>query len=569
MRSLALGATLTVAILSAFYIGSQLDLFNTNNKIDVLPTINYMQTDVKVGGEVPKANDIKQQIELETKERVKQTEIRLEQSKSEQADQINEEIPSMSLENKVNAEDERIEKINQEQAEKLETKLSDIEQIFDATSTKVDHVTEAKNLDQSMVTVSVSFNECTTASKTTTFYESAPLFVGYDVPNKKSRSANLRPDLSQSQVILGNAEKSDWGIVCNQDNYCTPGAKCMAGQTYLGLEQLDCTTATTAIYFDQKIDATELKTKTNVQLVNIKSEDWVLNTTGVLGLAPGSMYLETVLNDYNFSDDNDGFEFSFNYDISDKDHRYAADKADAFSISLMAFGQNKDLIQNPNNLKNVKQAAGVQWNLPEANVLVDDTPITGINTKTGYIVNSGNEYIAVSSTLTDNVHQNIIDAVNKALGYTKGVTTAKDIDFDDIKKYFTIQFKAADGSVITLNNLLKDIAWFDEGSNDLQYSIVDIQTWIDKGIVPMDAELAFGRQFVLNTYLNFQVKKNGVYQMQVGQLMDMGKITPLERILLLCFGLLIVSIILIVLFVKVCKSKGQAARKDNYNLHEA
>lgn len=107
---------------------------------------------------------------------------------------------------------------------------------------------------------------------------------------------------------------------------------------------------------------------------------------------------------------------------------------------------------------------------------------------------------------------------------------------------------------------------------NLYYSISDISDWQKLKVVPSDIDYALGRQFIINTYLTFisQVTPNGnVNSLKIGQLADMGKITPLERLCLLLFGCGIILIILICLVIKlVSRKKGDDAATGAYIAHE-
>lgn len=140
---------------------------------------------------------------------------------------------------------------------------------------------------------------------------------------------------------------------------------------------------------------------------------------------------------------------------------------------------------------------------------------------------------------------------------------------DNADKYIELSFTAGNDK-ITLKTPYTDLVYKDS-NNKFVVSVGNLTTWKANGSVPADAEFALGRQFVVNTYLNFRVFADQAgaissYEIQVGQLLDLGKITPKERLGLLIFGCAIVAIILIVLVIKLCSQKkvgsGDYVRQD-------
>jgi len=87
---------------------------------------------------------------------------------------------------------------------------------------------------------------------------------------------------------------------------------------------------------------------------------------------------------------------------------------------------------------------------------------------------------------------------------------------------------------------VKDLIYKKKGEAKLQYSIDDITAWRNLGVVDSSINVAVGMQFLINTYVTFQVDSAGNYYVYLGQLLDMGKITPTERLWLMLFGCLMV-----------------------------
>jgi len=108
------------------------------------------------------------------------------------------------------------------------------------------------------------------------------------------------------------------------------------------------------LYFnkDQNYDDFNGKDTMNVDFIKNDNSTWHLGQAGVIGMAPNSEFLKTVVKDYGSP-----AQFSLFYDVLNKDKRYTANAKDSFAITMNWFGQNKSNLQSEKKFQNLKAVA--------------------------------------------------------------------------------------------------------------------------------------------------------------------------------------------------------------------
>lgn len=229
-----------------------------------------------------------------------------------------------------------------------------------------------------------------------------------------------------------------------------------------------------------------------------------------------------------------------------KENRFSGDSKGTFGLTMMNFGQAKGNLQD--SIKAFVQTDNIStqnfWGLSVTSLGGSSKEILPAGTITyGAIVNSGNAYFAVSNSQMIKTQE----IINEYLKCTAPCKSA-DVDFDSDmlnSNYINMIVKIMENKTLTLQIPIKDLIYKVKGNLLLQYSVADISHWISLGIVSSDTTFALGRQFLINTYLTFSAKSSGERFINIGQLQDMGKITPSERLGLMLFGVAMVLIILI------------------------
>merc|ERR1719469_1550997 len=84
----------------------------------------------------------------------------------------------------------------------------------------------------------------------------------------------------------------------------------------------------------------------NVNFIKNLNTTWHLDQAGVIGMSPNSEFLKNVVKNYASS-----LQFSFFYDVMDKDKRFTANAKDSFAITMNWFGQNKSNLQSENKFQ--------------------------------------------------------------------------------------------------------------------------------------------------------------------------------------------------------------------------
>jgi len=306
------------------------------------------------------------------------------------------------------------------------------------------------------------------------------------------------------------------------------------------------------LYFngDQKYDDFNGKDPMNVAFIKNTNTTWHLNQSGVIGMAPNSEFLKTVVKDYASP-----AQFSFFYDVMNKDKRFTANAKDSFAITMNWFGQNKANLQSTNKFQNLKAVApgSKYWT-------VEGTVQDNYATYDHFIVtNSKNAYMA----LPVDQKNGLITKIDSLLGCTAPCKKSS-VDLTDEKlndKYVKLQLVNDGGKDVILSIPVVDLVYKTSDSDELVYSIDDFAIWakdlnIDTNLDTRKVTAGLGRQFLLNTYVVFNVEADKSY-LGVGQLKDLGKITDTERLWLMIFGASIVGLILIVLIIKLAMGKRQ------------
>lgn len=257
----------------------------------------------------------------------------------------------------------------------------------------------AGKLKPSKQTISGEFAE---ANKN--FFEQVTGYMGYDTDKKESIEVKFRPDISSSAVVYGNGgSDANWGYACTSAHTCAPSiTSCPTTDSYLGVNYAgagtSCFPGATYISFKKDQDPKDMTTTLDVQFTSLKNTTWPFDQTALLGMGPKSKYLEWVLEAYDFGED--GYEFSFFYDILLKANRFDADKAKAFDITLTNFGQNKGNLQDSDKLQIVTMSnTATAWTLPVTKIVIDDSsaPVIVNAATDAVLVNAGNEYFAMGS----------------------------------------------------------------------------------------------------------------------------------------------------------------------------
>jgi len=230
---------------------------------------------------------------------------------------------------------------------------------------------------------------------------------------KKFFDMEMRPDLSSKTVFIPSVD-ADLSKACSPSNHCTlttPKPDPVVCQKYNGFTPTDCQNGRIPVSLVDSDGSKALYDQdgcvaTFVTHTGDDKATWPLNDSGVIGLSLGSEFLNYVAKNYKLqqkTDHNDTyfFEFSFDYQINNKDARYAADKKDTFALTMWAFGVSKDMMQDPDNLKTITytitDATDGNWNLPSSTLAVKSANI--VDNKKAYITNTENEYFAVDPSV--------------------------------------------------------------------------------------------------------------------------------------------------------------------------
>jgi len=301
----------------------------------------------------------------------------------------------------------------------------------------------------------------------------------------------------------------------------------------------------------------------NVNFIKNLNTTWHLDQAGVIGMSPNSEFLKDVVKNYASS-----LQFSFFYDVMDKDKRFTANAKDSFAITMNWFGQNKSNLQSDNKFQKLQVVA------PESKYWTASGNVEALFTAnpTFMVTNVKNAYMALPAEQKTSLITNI----DKLLGCTAPCQKSK-VDLTDEKlndKFVKLNLVNDGGVDVKLNIPVVDMVYAEDGSDDLKYSVDDFADWSKDLNIDVSANVnaGLGRQFLLNTYVVFNVEADKSY-LDIGQLKDLGKITDTERLWLMVFGASIVGLILIVLIIKLAMGKkaennDSTARGENLLQHE-
>lgn len=406
-------------------------------------------------------------------------------------------------------------------------------------------------------TYSLSFDEGSEVDNRV-YFEKIHAYLGYNTKDKKGNKLSFAVDLSSDQLITGDhtqsEEKLKWGITCDAENSCTDQTVQKEELKYDQdtIKADEWSTGKTMLYFngDQKYDDFNGKDPMNVAFIKNNNSTWHLDHAGVIGMAPNSEFLKKVVKDYGVP-----AQFSFFYDVMNKDKRFTADAKDSFAITMNWFGQNKGNLQSENKFQNLKTVAPGSkfWT-------VEGTVSDKYTTNDHFMVtNRKNAYMA----LPTDQKNSLITRIQSLLGCNTPCPKSS-VDLTDEKlndKYVKLALVNDGDKDVILSIPVVDLVYKVDHQDNLVYSIDDFKDWVTDLNIVTDPSTptvtaGLGRQFLLNTYVVFNVESNKSY-LGVGQLKDLGKITDTERLWLMVFGATIVGLILIVLIIKLATGKKQ------------
>lgn len=245
----------------------------------------------------------------------------------------------------------------------------------------------------------------------------------------------------------------------------------------------------------------------------------------------------------------------------DKDTRFTANKKDSFAITMNWFGQNKGNLQSENKFQNLKAVA------PESKLwTVEGTVSEGMTTNHHFMVtNRKNNYMALPIDEKNSLITRIDTLLDCNSPCAKSSVDLTDENLND--KYVKLNLVNDGGKDVILSIPVVDLVYKTSDSDNLLYSIDDFEVWVKDLNIDTDQKrpnvtAGLGRQFLLNTYVVFNVEADKSY-IGVGQLKDLGKITDTERLWLMVFGATIVGLILIVLIIKLAMEKKQKSEKSS------
>lgn len=412
-------------------------------------------------------------------------------------------------------------------------------------------------------TYSLSFDEGSKVDNRV-YFEKIDAYLGYNTKDKKGNKLSFAVDLSSDMLITGDNSQSDdklkWGITCDTENSCADQTLQNNELTYDQdtVKAKDWSTGKTFLYFngDQKYDDFNGKDPMNVNFIKNNNSTWHLDQAGVIGMAPNSDFLKKVVTDYASP-----AQFSFFYDVMDKDTRFTANKKDSFAITMNWFGQNKGNLQSENKFQNLKAVA------PESKLwTVEGTVSEGMTTNHHFMVtNRKNNYMALPIDEKNSLITRIDTLLDCNSPCAKSSVDLTDENLND--KYVKLNLVNDGGKDVILSIPVVDLVYKTSDSDNLLYSIDDFEVWVKDLNIDTDQKrpnvtAGLGRQFLLNTYVVFNVEADKSY-IGVGQLKDLGKITDTERLWLMVFGATIVGLILIVLIIKLAMEKKQKSEKSS------